>query len=176
MGITQKRTPTGNDYTSDMYSDACRRLNQAPLTFQEANRLSSRGETPFGAACNQLIETGKVIAYYDHVLIDEGQDFPGGFYRLCFHLAKGERDRKSIVWAYDELQDIMNVKIRQPDELFGRDPDGNTHVDLDRSSIYLPPGATNDAVLSKALPKPTRYFSFRPCNGFRGVRYNRANA
>ena len=133
-----------------VYSDACRRLNQAPLTFQEANRLSSRGETPFGAACNQLIETGKVIAYYDHVLIDEGQDFPGGFYRLCFHLAKGERDRKSIVWAYDELQDIMNVKIRQPDELFGRDPDGNTHVDLDRSSIYLPPGATNDAVLSKA--------------------------
>jgi superfamily I DNA and RNA helicase len=91
-----------------------------------------------------------VDAYYDHVLIDEGQDFPGEFYRLCYHLAKGERDKKSIVWAYDELQDILNVKIRQPDELFGKGKDGQALVDLDRSSAHVPPGATNDAVLSKA--------------------------
>lgn len=139
----------GGSSVPGVYSDACRRLNRAPLTLSEANRLSGRGETPFGAACNQLNETGKVTAYYDHVLIDEGQDFPGSFYRLCLHLAKGDRDKKSIVWAYDELQDIMNVKIRQPDELFGRDDDGIPHIDLDRSSVHLPPGATNDAVLSK---------------------------
>ncbi|MGP0060446.1 MAG: DEAD/DEAH box helicase [Beijerinckiaceae bacterium] len=140
----------GGSSVPGVYSDACRRLNRAPLNLSEASRLAGRGEPPFGAACNQLNETEKVAAYYDHVLIDEGQDFPDGFYRLCLNLAKGERDKKSIVWAYDELQDIMNVKIRQPDELFGRDDFGNPHVDLDRSSVHLPPGSTNDAVLSKA--------------------------
>jgi superfamily I DNA and RNA helicase len=120
-----------------VYSDACRRLNKAPLTFGEATRLAGRDATPFGAACDQLNQSGQVSAYYDHILIDEGQDFPDGFYRLCMHLAKGERDKKSIVWAYDELQDIMNVKIRQPGELFGRDADGVPYVDLDRSSVHL---------------------------------------
>lgn len=133
-----------------VYSDACRRANRQPLKLPEANRLAKSGETAFGAACNQLISSGVVSAFYDHVLIDEGQDFPDSFYKLCFLLAKGGRDKKSIVWAYDELQDIMNVKIRQPDELFGRGSDGLPRVDLDRSSIHVPPGATNDAVLSKA--------------------------
>jgi superfamily I DNA and RNA helicase len=133
-----------------VYSDACRRLERAPLTLNDATRLAGRDETPFGAACDQLNQTGRVIGYYDHILIDEGQDFPSGFYRLCMNLAKGDRDKKSIVWAYDELQDIMNVKIRQPAELFGRDPEGIPYIDLDRSSVHLPPGATNDAVLNRA--------------------------
>lgn len=132
------------------YSDACRRLNRPALTLSDANRLAVRGETAFGAACRQLLETDAVRPFYDHVLIDEGQDFPDSFYKLCFLLTKGDRDKKSIVWAYDELQDIMNVKIRQPDELFGRNSEGIPLVDLDRSSTHLPPGATNDAVLSKA--------------------------
>ena len=34
-------------------------------------------------------------------------------------MAKGARDRKSIIWAYDELQNIFNVKLRTPEELFG---------------------------------------------------------
>lgn len=132
-----------------VYSDACRRAGQTALTLPEANRLAKRNESPFSAACAALNETEQVRPYYDHVLIDEGQDFPPSFYQLCYRLTKGERDRKSIVWAYDELQDIMNVKIRQPDELFGIDNDGQPRVLLDRSSANMPPGATNDAILSK---------------------------
>ncbi|WP_037507323.1 DEAD/DEAH box helicase [Rhizorhabdus wittichii] len=133
-----------------VYSDACRRANRAPLNFSEASRIAVRGETAFGAVCKELLENGYPKPFYDHVLIDEGQDFPDSFYRLCYTLTIGERDKKSIVWAYDELQDILNVKIRQPDELFGRGADGLPLVDLDRSSTNVPPGATNDAVLSKA--------------------------
>lgn len=44
----------------------------------------------------------------------------------------------------------MNVKIREPREIFGQGPDGIDRVDLDRSSKNTPPGATNDAVLSRA--------------------------
>jgi len=140
----------GGSSVPGVYSDACRRANRGPLNFTDANRIAGRGETAFGAACKQLLDTGHPKPFYDHVLIDEGQDFPDSFYRLCHALTIGDRDKKSIVWAYDELQDILNVKIRQPDELFGRDIDGLPLVDLDRSSIHVPPGATNDAVLSKA--------------------------
>ena len=133
-----------------VYSDACARSGRAPLRLPEAVRLAGRGETAFGAACADLLNSGLVRSYYDHVLIDEGQDFPDSFYKFAFQLAKGERDRKSVIWAYDELQDIMNVKIRQPVEQFGCGPDGLPLVDLDRTAAQLPPGATNDAVLSKA--------------------------
>jgi superfamily I DNA and RNA helicase len=146
----QIRHGWGGSAVPGVYSDASRRAGSAPLALSEANRLARRGQTAFGAACEQLLQTGAVKPFYDHVLIDEGQDFPDTFYKLCFQLAKGDRDKKSIVWAYDELQDILNVKIRQPDELFGRGGDGQPLVDLDRSSAHLPPGATNDAVLSRA--------------------------
>lgn len=132
-----------------VYSDACRRAGRVALTLNDAVRIAKRGESAFSAACGALNDSSSVSPYYDHVLIDEGQDFPPSFYQLCYRLAKGERDRKSIVWAYDELQDIMNVKIREPEELFGIDGDGQPRVMLDRSSVYAPPGATNDAILSK---------------------------
>ena len=140
----------GGSTIPGVYSDACDRGGRAPLKLPDAKRLAARGETAFGAACADLIRSGSVTPYYDHVLIDEGQDFPDSFYRLAFQLTKGDRDKKSIIWAYDELQDIMNVKIRQPIELFGRGPEGAPLVDLDRTAAQVPPGATNDAVLSKA--------------------------
>lgn len=139
----------GGSITPGVYSDACQRSGRPPLKLPQAARLARGGQTAFGAACADLLKAS-VNPYYDHVLIDEGQDFPKEFYRLCYILAKGDRDKKSIVWAYDELQDILNVKIRQPAELFGKGADGQSLVDLDRSSAHVPPGATNDAVLSKA--------------------------
>jgi superfamily I DNA and RNA helicase len=146
----QIRHGWGGSTVPGVYSDACMRSSRPALTLQEAKSLAGRGETAFGAACANLLSSGSVRPYYDHVLIDEGQDFPDAFYRLAFQLAKGERDRKSVIWAYDELQDIMNVKIRQPIDLFGTDVDGLPLIDLDRTSSQVPPGATNDAVLSKA--------------------------
>lgn len=140
----------GGDTAPGVYSEACARSGKPPLKLPEAQRLARRGQTPFGAACADLVSSGLVRPYYDHILIDEGQDFPDSFYKLAYQLAKGERDKKSIVWAYDELQDIMNVKIREPIELFGVGSDGKPLVDLERTEAQLPPGATNDAVLSKA--------------------------
>lgn len=147
----QIRHSWGGRNIPGVYSEACNRANLSPLTFSDAKRMShAKRTTPFAAICSDLIEKTKVEAYYDHVLIDEGQDFPASFYKLALRLTKGERDHQSIVWAYDELQDIMNIKIRPPSELFGLDERDQPLVDLDRSSANLPRGATNDAVLSKA--------------------------
>ncbi len=110
---------------------------------------SGGAQDPFDYVCRSLLQKTKIVPYYDHVLIDEGQDFPGGFYELCYALTKGARDKKSIVWAYDELQNILNIKMRSPEQLFGLDADGQPRVSLERSARDLPPGATNDTVLSK---------------------------
>lgn len=139
----------GGTSAPGVYFDTCVRHNYPALKLPEAIKLAKRDETPLGAACASLLNAIEVKPYYDYVLKDEGQDFPATFYRLCYNLTKGQRDRKNLIWAYDELQDILNVKIRQPDELFGMDSDNRPRVDLDRSSANLPPGATNDAVLGK---------------------------
>lgn len=137
----------GGASTPGVYADASRREGRSPTPFGRAQSLAGRLE-PFDYVCRELVAHG-VKPYYDHVLIDEGQDFPGGFYELCFHLAKGSRDKKNIVWAYDELQNILDVSIRSPEQLFGLDTDGEARISLERSARQLPAGIQNDTVLSK---------------------------
>ncbi len=129
-----------------VYSDACKRLGIVPLSLSDAKTKSF---DPFDFVCRDLLSRTDVKAHYDFILIDEGQDFPTGFYELCFSLAKHERDKKNIIWAYDELQNILNVKMRTPQELFGIDKDGQPKIDLERAAALLPKGVTNDMVLSK---------------------------
>ena len=129
------------------YREACLRSGLAPLDLTSAQAGKAVGQNPFDYICRTLVRSGAVEAYYDLILIDEGQDFPAGFYELCFYLAKGERDTKQIVWAYDELQDVFDVHVRTPEELFGTDADGQPRISLKRS---LPDDAeTNDFVLPK---------------------------
>ncbi len=138
----------GGARTQGVYADACRRSSRAPLSFGDARREAGRDD-PFNYACQDLLNSGAVEPYYDTVLIDEGQDFPDGFYRLCYAVAKGDGDEKNLVWAYDELQNIMNVTLRTPAELYGKDSDGNPRISLERAAAGLPPDASNDVVLSK---------------------------
>lgn len=139
----------GGGTTPGVYADACRRTGLMPLIFSVAKQMAGGKLEPFDFACRALLDKAVVKPHYDHVLIDEGQDFPGSFYELCYFLANGQRDSKNIVWAYDELQNILDVKIRSPEQLFGTDKDGQPRVSLDRTRASLPPGAENDAVLAK---------------------------
>ncbi|WP_448093672.1 DEAD/DEAH box helicase [Pseudomonas lini] len=139
----------GGSNTNGAYSDASRRAGRIPMSFSSAKSAASTGVDPFQYACSDLVSTGTVQPYYDHVLIDEGQDFPAAFYQLCFQLTKGSRDKKNIVWAYDELQNILNVKMPSAEELFGFDENKEPCISLDRAAAGLPPGAVNDTVLSK---------------------------
>lgn len=130
-----------------VYREACLRAGISPMNFSTAAAAAAPGQEPFDYVCRNLIAIGRVAPHYDLILIDEGQDFPSGFYELCFHMAKGFRDHKQIVWAYDELQNVFDVKVRTPEELFGTDDDGEPRITLSRS---LPPHAeTNDFVLPK---------------------------
>ncbi|MDW9364089.1 hypothetical protein GOA99_23210 [Sinorhizobium meliloti] len=134
----------GRQNLPGVYRDTCIREGVAPKSFNDVRNASD----PFGTVCRDLVDRGVVAPYYDVILVDEGQDFPDGFYQLCFYLAKGERDRKQIIWAYDELQNVFDVKVREPEQLFGQDTDGRPRISLTRS---LPGGTdTNDFVLQRS--------------------------
>ncbi len=129
------------------YSEACRRAGMPALNFgQAAYKVGNKRALEH--ACRELLDKG-VAPYYDHVLIDEGQDLPASFYELCFHLTVGERDQKPIVFAYDELQNVFDVKMPDPEQLFGTGPDGEPNVSLQRSSQRFSGSAINDVILRK---------------------------
>lgn len=138
----------GGGRKAGVYHDACMRAGIESLSFPIAKQRAGGGD-PFDFACSSYLQQAAgEQQFYDYFLIDEGQDFPSSFYQLAYRITKGDRDKKNIVWAYDELQNILDVKIRSPEELFGAD-DAGALVSLDRSSANLPRGAENDIVLSK---------------------------
>lgn len=139
----------GGSNANGTYSDACRRAGRIPFTYSSAKSAAPSGVDPLEFACQDLMKKETIEPFFDHVLIDEGQDFPAGFYELCFKLTKGSRDKKNIVWAYDDLQNILNIKMRSPEELFGLDEDGEARISLERAATGLPFNFTNDTVLSK---------------------------
>jgi superfamily I DNA and RNA helicase len=134
----------GRQNLPGVYRDTCIRTGVSPKSYNDVSNASD----PFGTVCRDLVGRGIITPYYDVILVDEGQDFPDGFYQMCFYLAKGDRDRKQIIWAYDELQNVFDVKVREPEQLFGNDTDGQPRISLTRS---LPGGTeTNDFVLQRS--------------------------
>jgi superfamily I DNA and RNA helicase len=145
----------GRKDLSGVYREACLRSDMAPLSLSAASASARQGQNALDFACRSLIETGRVKPFYDLVLIDEGQDFPDGFYELCFYITKGQRD---------ELQNVFDVKVRSPEDLFGTDSDGQPRISLKRS---LPNSAdTNDFVLSKCYRNQRSVLVLAHATGF----------
>ena len=125
------------------YSMACLD-NEAPIqTFSEAIRINSKD--PLGGICEVLMKNHSIMPKYDLLLVDEGQDFTAPFYQLCYKLSKN----KKIVWAYDDFQNIFDVKIQDERETFGKNADGKYNVDFERDKC-----ANQDIVLKKCYRTP----------------------
>ncbi|MCZ1177667.1 DEAD/DEAH box helicase [Acinetobacter pittii] len=121
-----------------------------PLSYRDVQNKND----PFEFVCADLAKR-KINSKYDYILIDEAQDLPDEFFRLCYKLATGNTGKdKNIVWAYDDLQTIFNIYTRTPLELFGSDNEGNPLVDLTLFSSHLTWGQSNDIVLHKCYRNP----------------------
>ena len=135
-----------------VYHRACLDANISPITFREAQQAG--GRQPFEYVCRKLLDTGRVSARYDYTLIDEAQDFPPAFYRLCFELTRGGDIDRNVVWAYDELQNIFNVQIRSPREAFGVTARDRPVIDLDRAQRATGGYGMHDIVLHRCYRNP----------------------
>jgi len=106
--------------------------------FNSAKRFGQGKE--FSGACAQaLMDYKEHKSVYDVILIDEAQDLPLEFLRICYHLLD---DKKMLVYAYDELQNLSQESIPSPSEIFGTDLNGAPLVSFDKLS-------NNDIVLKK---------------------------
>ncbi|MEZ8674490.1 DEAD/DEAH box helicase [Vibrio cyclitrophicus] len=132
--------------------NACLDNAISSIDFNEAKARNSND--PFSEVCKNII-SHPVKSKYDYILIDEAQDLPNDFFKLCYELSKGdEAKEKNIVWGYDELQSIFNVYQRTPEELFGVDRGGKPRIDLVELKKDLSFGQSNDMVLYRCYRNP----------------------
>ncbi len=125
-----------------VYSDTCFENYITPISFYTAK--SQRPKDPFEYIFEEL-DKYNVKEKYDLTLIDEGQDFNKFFYRVCRKITKNNR----IVWAYDDFQNIFDIEIQDEKETFGKDQDGNYHIDFSKETNRL-----QDIILYKCYRNP----------------------
>lgn len=113
-----------------------------PITFIEAKRNNPK--SPFEHLFNEL-EKHDLSEKFGLSLIDEGQDFPSSFYRVIRKITTNSR----VVWAYDDFQNIFDVKIQDEKQTFGKDANGDYFVDFSRDENNL-----QDIVLHKCYRTP----------------------
>jgi len=100
-----------------VYYEACIKHATPPLKFSDRKAEATRMNTSvFDVVCTELKTNTKLFPFYDFMFIDEGQDFPSSFIDLCRQITSKER----IVWAYDELQNIFDIKIPTQEDVFGK--------------------------------------------------------
>jgi superfamily I DNA and RNA helicase len=80
----------------------------------------------FQGACQEALDlVNHPTGSYDAMLVDEAQDFPFQFLRLCLSFLQEPR---RLVYAYDELQSLTGTSLPPPEEMFGPRPDGQPVV------------------------------------------------
>ncbi len=112
-----------------VYYFACINHGVQPIQFKEAVMQSRK--PPFDYVCQQLIDNTVIKPVYDYCFIDEGQDFPASFLKLCVMITKNQK----VVWAYDDLQTIFQASTPSTSEIFGVDNEGNSVYELSEDIV-----------------------------------------
>jgi superfamily I DNA and RNA helicase len=126
-----------------IYHKYCREHSVPFIDFASARRQYGEGKEFAGVCANALSFKGDVVPQYDMILVDEAQDLPPDFLRLCY---KFLRDPKRLVYAYDELQSLTGESVLPPEEIFGVDDQGRPLVRLPVDDAL---GPRQDVILEK---------------------------
>ena len=110
----------GNPDRDGIYFEFCRIHNVDYHTVSSA-REHLGGDDLFAAACAHA--TDQAAAHrpvYDAILVDEAQDLPPEFLRLCHMLLKAPG---RLIYAYDELQSLSGFSLPSPEHIFDQETD-----------------------------------------------------
>lgn len=121
----------GSATDAGVYSTVAAATGVSPLPFASA-RVKYGYADAFKGACDEALAGIKsrpstAPQLFDYVLIDEAQDFPASFFQLVYAVT---RKPKRAVWAYDELQNLVDTSMPALEELFGTNADGNSAVEI----------------------------------------------
>lgn len=133
----------GGQNLQGVYYNACLKNNVTPLSFKDVNFEKQA----FDKVCEELCKNDLKVMY-DYSILDEGQDFPANFYRLCRRITKNSR----IIWGYDECQNILDIVIQDTKQTFGINKDGQYFVDFSKAAEDSP----CDIVLYRCYRNPRR--------------------
>ena len=130
-------------YTEEgIYSIAVKKAGLTPINYTNAKSKYGSNRA-FEGICREAVWALGEHSYevYDAILIDEAQDMPSDFFKLCYSLLK---EPKRLVFAYDELQNLGSNSMPSLEEMFGLNADGTPKVLLEnrtneaRQDIVLP--------------------------------------
>jgi len=133
----------GGDDRDGIYYEFCRAHEIEYLDFRAAKQAFERGSEFAGSCERALGQMNSNKPLYDAVLVDEAQDFPPVFLRLCYELLD---EHRRLVYAYDELQNLSGTSLPPPEEIFGRDADDRPRVQFDAPKPGRP---RQDIILDK---------------------------
>lgn len=150
----------GDREQDGIYHKFCRAHGIDFLDFGAAKvRYGSNGA--FGGVVQEALKyAGPVNPLYDLILIDEAQDFPPEFLRLCYRFVSEPR---RLVYAYDELQSLTGNAVLPPEQLFGSDGNGKPIVEFDYSDSAIP---RQDIILEKCYRNPRPVLAAAHALGF----------
>lgn len=126
-----------------IYAEFCRLHGMAFFDYGKARNRFGPGREFKGACEYALANARNREPVYDAILVDEAQDLPPIFLRLCYKLLKHP---KRLVYAYDELQNLRGRSLPSPEEIFGKNKDGSPKVRFDDIGDLAP---QRDIMLSK---------------------------
>jgi len=132
---------------------------------QLANNKANNPDIAFDYVCwEALKKIQNFNKYYDAILIDEAQDFSKHFLQLCYQIIKSS---KKLIYAYDELQSLNNKVMDSPENIFGKDAQGRSYVQLEN----LPNQPKQDIILEKCYRNSRPILSSAHALGF-GIYHN----
>ncbi len=133
----------GDKERDGIYHKFCREHGIPFIDFGSARNRFGEGKE-FEGVCREALTTSVgEKPLYDALLVDEAQDLPPEFLRLCHRFLKIP---KRLVYAYDELQSLTGNAVLPPEEIFGKDGKGNPLVKLNPEGDI---GPRQDIILEK---------------------------
>lgn len=123
----------GTSTEPGLYSEVSLEMKESVFTYNEAVMKYGRDKA-FEGICKDLFTTMELksienLKMYDHILIDEAQDLPSWFFKITYRLFKNP-EKKRLVFAYDELQNLSQSTMPSLREMFGVDENGNDLVEV----------------------------------------------
>ncbi|HEY0942601.1 MAG TPA: ATP-binding domain-containing protein [Steroidobacter sp.] len=133
----------GGGEREGIYHEFCRAHDIEYLDFRMAKAQFGSSRAFAGVCSRALSQMQKPKALYDFILVDEAQDFPPEFLRLCYELLD---KNKRLVYAYDELQNLSGASVPPPEEIFGKSASGSPRVRFEEPELGKP---RHDVILEK---------------------------
>ena len=138
----------GGSERDGIYFEFCRTNNLKYYDFQAARNSFGYEDAFQGAISSALGEAELVSPLYDAILVDEAQDMPPDFLKLCYQLLKEPR---RLVYAYDELQNLTHEGLPTATEIFGVDEEGRALVSFEQGHLENP---QRDVILGVCYRNP----------------------